>query len=97
VIADTPDGVVIDIKVIPRAGKTAIAGTRDNALLVRLAAPPVEGAANESLIELLARTFQLPKRQIAIIAGDKSRTKKVKIRGATADRIRTQLRAIERQ
>jgi uncharacterized protein (TIGR00251 family) len=91
VISDTPDGVVIDIRVIPRAGKIAIAGTRDNALLIRLAAAPVEGAANKALVELLATTLNLPKRNIVVIAGDKSRNKRVRVKGTTAALVRAKL------
>ena len=54
VIADAPDGAILDIKVIPRAGRTGVAGTRDGALLVRLTAAPVDGAANAELIDFLA-------------------------------------------
>jgi uncharacterized protein (TIGR00251 family) len=97
VIADTPDGVVIDIKIIPRAGKTALAGTRDNALLIRLAAAPVEGAANEALVGLLSKTLDLPKRDVVIIAGDKSRLKRVLVRGTTAALVRARLMATDAQ
>jgi uncharacterized protein YggU (UPF0235/DUF167 family) len=62
VITDVPDGAVIDIRVIPRAGRSEIAGTRAGSLLIRLAAAPVDGAANLELIALLARALELPKR-----------------------------------
>jgi uncharacterized protein (TIGR00251 family) len=91
VISDAPDGAVIDIKVIPRAGRTMIAGTRDNALLIRLAAAPVEGAANAELIALLSDVLDLPKRNFVVIAGERSRNKKIKVLGATADALRTRL------
>ena len=96
-ISDAPDGALIDIKVIPRAGKTAIAGTRDHALLIRLAAAPVDGAANTELIALLARILDVPKRDITIVAGEKSRTKRVKVRGVSAATIRARLLATEGQ
>jgi len=75
--------VLIDVRVIPRAGKSGISGVRDNAVLVRLNAPPVEGAANAELIEVLAEAFDVPKRAVAIISGDKSRQKRVRIDGVT--------------
>ena len=59
-IASTPEGVAIAVRVIPRAGRSGLAGTRGDALLVRLQSPPVEGAANEELIEVLARALQVP-------------------------------------
>ncbi|PYR58787.1 MAG: hypothetical protein DMF91_16325, partial [Acidobacteria bacterium] len=58
----TADGVILAVRVIPRARKSEIAGTRDGALLVRLAAPPVEGAANDALIEFLAKRLGAPRR-----------------------------------
>lgn len=82
-ITPTTSGVVIDVRVIPRAAKPGIAGARDGALLVRLKAPPVEGAANAELIELMARTAGVPKRSVSIVAGDRSRTKRVAIAGIT--------------
>jgi len=91
VIRDAPDGAIVTVKVIPRAGHTAIAGTRDNALLIRLAAAPVDGAANTALISLFAAIIGVPKRQIAIIAGEKSRTKHVKVIGVTAEIVRQRL------
>jgi uncharacterized protein (TIGR00251 family) len=89
VIAATATGVAIDVRVIPRAAKPGIAGTRDGALLVRLSAPPVEGAANEELIHVLAKVTGLPKRAITIVAGGRSRSKRVAIDGITVDAART--------
>jgi uncharacterized protein (TIGR00251 family) len=64
--------VQLTIRVIPRASKPGIAGTREGALLVRLQSPPVEGAANSELVEVIARTFGVPKRDVRIVAGDRS-------------------------
>jgi len=80
-ISATAGGVVIDVRVIPRAAKPGIAGSRDGALLVRLKAPPVEGAANAELIELMAKAAGVPKRLVSIIAGERGRTKRVAIAG----------------
>jgi uncharacterized protein (TIGR00251 family) len=74
---------VIDVRVIPRAGKSGIAGRRGGALLVRLNAPPVDGAANAELIEVLADALGVPKRAVAIISGERSRQKRVRIEGVT--------------
>ena len=82
-IEETRTGVLIDVRVVPRAGRSGIAGVRDNAVLVRLNAPPVEGAANAELIEVLAEAFDVPKRAVAIVSGDKSRQKRVRIDGVT--------------
>jgi uncharacterized protein len=84
-------GVEIDVRVIPRARKTECTGTRDNALVVRVAAPPVEGAANEALIAYFADTLHLPKRAIQIVSGDRGRQKRVAIAGVTAEQVRRAL------
>ena len=79
---------MINVRVIPRSSRSGIAGTRDNALLVRLRAPPLEGAANNELVEVLARAFAVPRRTIAIVAGERSRAKRVAFMGITADDVR---------
>ena len=71
----------LDIRVIPRARRSEIAGLRDGTLLIRLAAAPVDGAANDELIALLAKTLKIPKRDITIVSGDRSRSKRVRIAG----------------
>ena len=68
---------------MPRAGRTTIAGVRGNALAIRLAAAPVDGAANEALIAFLADTFDHPRRDITIVSGHTSRDKRVAIAGLT--------------
>ena len=90
-ISDAPDGAILTVKVIPRAGRTAIAGARDNALLIRLAAAPVDGAANTTLIALLADAIGVPKRHVAIVSGEKSRSKRVRVSGVTAETVRQRL------
>jgi uncharacterized protein (TIGR00251 family) len=94
-ICDAPDGAILTVKVIPRAGKTAIAGTRDDALLIRLAAAPVDGAANATLISMLADALGVPIRQVTILLGEKSRTKRVKVMGVTAEVVRQRLSVFE--
>ena len=70
---------------IPRASKPGIAGTRDGALLVRLQSPPVEGAANTELIQALSDALDVPRRSISIVAGERSRQKRVRIEGVSED------------
>ncbi len=74
----------IDVRVIPRAGRSGFSGLRDGALVVRLAAAPVDGAANDELITLLARALHVPKRDIPIVSGERSRSKRVRVAGMTA-------------
>jgi uncharacterized protein (TIGR00251 family) len=91
-IRDSSSGVELDVRVIPRARKTEMAGTRDDAILVRLAAPPVEGAANEALIAFIAEWLGVPRRAVQIVAGDRSRRKRVAVAGLSAELIRARLR-----
>lgn len=72
------------MRVVPRAGHSGVAGLRDGALLVRLAAAPVDGAANAELIDVLASALDVPKRSIEIVAGDRSRSKRVRVDGMSA-------------
>ena len=71
----------LEIRVIPRAGRSGFGGLRDGALLVKLAAAPVDGAANDELIALLAKALHLPRRDITIVSGERSRAKRVRIAG----------------
>ena len=80
--------VELNVRVIPRAKKTEISGERDGALVVRVAAPPVEGAANEALVAFLARALGVQKRAVQIVSGERSRTKRVAIAGVTEVQIR---------
>jgi uncharacterized protein len=80
-IMSNTNAVVIKVHVIPRAGRSGVAGTRDGAWLVRLHAPPAEGAANEELIEVIAKALAVPKRAVAIVSGERSRRKSVRVSG----------------
>jgi uncharacterized protein len=84
-------GIIISVRVVPRAGRSEIAGVRDGALLVRLNAPPVDGAANAELIEVLADALAVPKRDISIASGATSKQKRVRISGISADRAASRL------
>lgn len=78
---ETPNGVRVDIEVKVRAGRSCVLGIKANRLSVALAAPPVDGAANAALIETLAEHFDLPRRQVQLIAGERSRRKVVELTG----------------
>jgi hypothetical protein len=97
VIRSAGSGVEIDVRVIPRAGRSGLGGERDGRLLVRLSAAPVEGAANDALIELFATLFHLPKRSIRIVAGEKSRTKRIALDGITAAQAEARIGEIRTQ
>ncbi len=86
-------GSLLDIRVIPRARRSVVAGVRDGALLVRLAAPPVDGEANEALIVLMAGVLDVPRRDLAIVSGDRSRRKRLKISGLPPEAVQARLGA----
>ena len=87
----TASGVELDIRVIPRAKKTEISGERDGALLVRVAAPPVEGAANDAVVELFSSTLRVPRKAVRIVSGERGRQKRIAIAGVTIDAVRALL------
>lgn len=75
--------------VVPRARTTDVAGRHGDALKIRLAAPPVDGAANDELVRYLAERLAVPRSAVTITAGRSGRRKTVKIAGvATADALR---------
>ena len=80
--------ITLDVRVIPRARKTECAGFRDDALVIRVAAPPVEGAANDALIEFFCSALHVPRRAVNILSGDRGRRKRVAIDGVTLEQIR---------
>ena len=79
--------VVAIVRVQPRASKDEIAGEMGGALKVRLRAPAVEDRANEALIEFLAELLKTPKSAVRILSGERSRTKRMEIRGVTRQQI----------
>jgi uncharacterized protein (TIGR00251 family) len=74
--------LVLELHVQPGAARTAVAGLHGGCLKVRLAARAVEGAANAALTEFLASRLGVPKRDVAIVAGARSRAKRVVVHGA---------------
>ena len=86
-------GVSFAVRVQPRASRSAIAGEVDGALKVRLAAPPVDGEANEELIQLLSKLFKAPRAQIAIRSGQTSRNKLIVVEGVSVEEAEQVFRA----
>ena len=76
------------VQVVPRASRSEITGAHDSALRVRLAAPPVDGAANEELVRVLARAFRVSKSAVQIRTGLTSKHKEVTVLGGSATRLR---------
>lgn len=78
----------VQVHVQPRASRSEVVGTHGAALKVRLLAPPVDGAANEALVALLADRLGVPRRAVRIVQGATSRAKTVEIQGTTVDAVR---------
>jgi uncharacterized protein (TIGR00251 family) len=83
--------VRVAVHVQPRASRSEIVGLHGAALKVRLQAPPVEGAANDALVALLAERLGVPRRAVRVVAGATSRSKTVEIEGTTEVAVRALL------
>lgn len=79
------DALCFAVRVVPNASRSEIVGEHDGQLRVRVAAPPVEGAANEELTRCLARAFKVPPRDVEITSGHASKSKAVRVRGVTRE------------
>ncbi|HMI57940.1 MAG TPA: DUF167 domain-containing protein [Gemmatimonadaceae bacterium] len=75
------------VRLQPRASKNEIAGLQGVALKVRVTAPPVDGLANEAMVELLSGALQVSRRNVCIVSGHSSRTKVVEVSGADLESV----------
>ncbi len=82
------DAVTFRVRVVPRASKSGVAGEQDGALRVRVAALPIDGAANAELARTLARSLDVPVRAVEIIGGETSKNKRVRVSGVSVERLR---------
>ena len=73
--------LVFRVQVVPRASRSEVVGEHDGSLRVRVAAPPVDGAANEELIRVLGQTFKVSRSAVRILSGQNGRIKQVSIEG----------------
>jgi uncharacterized protein len=85
--------VVLTVRIVPRASRSEIVGMVDGVLKIRIAAPPVDGAANAELIKLLARAFAVAKSDVEFISGESGKTKILRILGPDPARIDDLLKA----
>ena len=85
------DGVYLAIKLQPRASKSEIVEAVGNELKVKVTAPPVKSAANEALLELLARTLNCPRNSLRLVRGQTSRHKQVFVRGISPAEVAAKL------
>ncbi|HEX5223463.1 MAG TPA: DUF167 domain-containing protein [Verrucomicrobiae bacterium] len=90
-ITPQADGVLLAIKLQPRASKNEIGDPLNNELRVKVTAPPVDSAANEALLRLLAEVLDCPRSKLELIRGHTSRHKTVKVNGATTTTILAKL------
>ena len=81
------DAVRFSVRLQPRASKNEIVGLQGISLKVRVTAPPVEGIANDALVELLSKELQTPRRNVCIVSGNSSRTKVVEISGVDLESV----------
>ena len=84
-IDESAGGVTFTVRVIPRSSRNQVVGVQGDVLRVKLTAPPIEGAANAALIHFLADRLGLRKSAVSIVAGEKSRSKTVRVEGITQE------------
>ena len=90
-ISPAGDGVVITVHVVPRASRNEIAGIMGDALKLRVCAPPVDGKANEAVVDFLADRLDVPRSGIRIRTGAAGRRKHVQVAGVTVEKVRKSL------
>ena len=90
---DTEDGLTLRVRVQPRSSKDALAGEREGALVVRLKAPPVDGAANEALARFLGKALDVAPSAVHIVSGTSGRNKLVAVSGIDVATARARLSA----
>jgi len=90
-IEEKDGSVTFKVRVQPRASRTELAGEHGDALKVRLAAPPVDGKANEACRRFLAGLLDVPLNAVEIIGGESSRDKRIRVRGVTSEQVRSRL------
>jgi uncharacterized protein (TIGR00251 family) len=88
---ETAEGVVVSVRVVPRASKSTVQGVLGEALKIRLAAPPVEGKANTELIRFLAEALKIHAGNIHLLAGATDRNKRVLIQGMSGATVAAKL------
>lgn len=90
-IREIPGGVSFEVRAKPRAKASRVVGVTEGALDVQIAAPPVDGAANEELTRALAKIIGVPRRAVTVARGEASRRKRVEVVGVSAEEARAAL------
>ena len=91
IVQDTKAGAILTVHVQPKASTTECVGIHGDALKIRVAAPPVDGAANDELIQFIARQLSIPPTSVRIHSGAGGRRKRLLIKGATAQLVLARL------
>ncbi len=91
IVQDTKDGVILTVHIQRKASTTECVGIHGDAIKIRVAAPPVEGAANDALIQFIARRLSIPTASVRIHSGASGRHKRVLVKGATAQLVMARL------
>lgn len=81
------EGVTISLYVQPNAPKSEIIGEHNNSLKIKIKAPPVEGKANDAIIEFFSEILEIPKSRLEILRGDQSRNKLLLVRGLNQEQV----------
>ena len=92
-LQETANGVVLRLRVQPRSSRNQVVGLQGEALKVKLTSPPVDGAANKACCTYLAKLFNIAKTEVELVAGDKSRDKRVLLHGISLQQATEVLRS----
>jgi len=88
-VQQSGDGVIFSVRVHPGARRNGVTGLHDEALKISLSTPPVDGRANEALVEFIAEWLHVPRSAVTIASGEHSRSKRVRVAGIAAKAVST--------
>jgi len=90
-VRSTVEGVVIRLRIVPRASSNAVVGVHGDAVKIRLQAPPVDGKANKDLLRYLSKRLGVARSSLSLVSGERSREKEVLVRGSDEQAVRARL------
>jgi uncharacterized protein (TIGR00251 family) len=93
-IADSKDGALFSVRVHPGARKSGITGIHADALKISLSTPPVDGRANEALIEFIAKWLGVTRTAVVIVSGQHARGKRVRVTGVAATAVQAAIEQV---
>jgi uncharacterized protein (TIGR00251 family) len=96
-VRESTKGITLAVKIQPRAQKNAVTGVVGEALKLALTAPPVEGRANQAVVEFVAELFRIPRSSVTIASGLSSRNKVIRLTGVGRPEVEQRLMAILRE